>query len=190
MKTISIFNALLLSLFLTSCSSLQSSFIVGERITFLEDEVGNETVWKIENKIFHVRIVGTNSLVASVVEWDSEKKTHDLKTEEIIISQLNDHMFLNVKIDDLYNIHYMVPADNKRVILFYNIDGDELKKHISKGVIETEKDSGIYQLEGTKEEIDKFIIKNHRLIFDPSNVTVGHLISGELKFELKEGRRS
>jgi hypothetical protein len=149
-------------------------------MTFLEDEVGEETVWKIEDKIYHVRIVDTNSLIASIVEWDSDKKAHALKTEEVIVSLLDDHIFLNVKIDDLYHIHYMVPSDGDRVILFYNIDTDELKKHISNGVVETDKDSGIFKLEGSKEEIDKFIIRNFRSIFDPSQATVAHLISGEL----------
>lgn len=180
MKIISIVCSLILTVILTSCSSLQSPYIVGEEITFLEDEVGEETVWKIEDEIYHVRIVDTNSLVATIVEWDSDKKAHTLKTEEIIVSHLDDYMFLNVKIDDLYNIHYVVPSDGDRVLLFYSIDTDGLKKHISKGVIETDKDSGTYKLDGSKEEIDRFIIKNFRSIFDPSQATVAHLISGEL----------
>jgi hypothetical protein len=179
-KIISIASSFIIAIFQTSCSSLQSPYIVGEQITFLEDEVGEETVWKIDDEIYHVKIVSTNSLIASVVEWDSDKKSHALKTEEIIISELADHMFLNVKADDLYHIHYMVPSDGERVLLFYNIDSEELKKHIPNGVIETEKDSGIFKLEGSKEDIDKFILKNFRSIFDPSQATVAHLISGEL----------
>lgn len=176
-STVGLFLAVSL---LVSCSALQSPEIVGERKAFAEDEVGNESVWKIEDQIYYVRVAATNRLVASIVEWDKDRQTHKLETEEIVLSRLGDDQFLNLKIEDLYHIHYLVPSDDGRVLLFYGINPDALNKHLGRGVVKTDARHDVYTLEGTKEEIDQFIRANIKSMYDPGEVTVAHLISGSL----------
>lgn len=165
---------------LVSCSALQSSDIVGERKTFSEEEVGSESVWKIEDQLYYVRVASANRLVASTVKWDKDRQAHKLETEEIVLSRLGDDQFLNLKIEDLYHIHYMVPSDDGRVLLFYGINPDALNKHLGRGVVKRDARQDVYTLEGTKEEVDQFIRAHIKSIYDPRKVTAAHLISGSL----------
>jgi predicted P-loop ATPase/GTPase len=178
MKIIPIINALVLSLFLASCSSLQSPCIIGEKVIFPESAVGTETVWEVDDEIYHIRIISTNAIAGAVVEWDSESQTHKTTTGELVLSELNGKQFLNYKEDDLYHIHRIVPSGNDSIV-FLSIDAEEMKKHISTGRVESEKGS-TYFLKGTKEEIDKFISENVKAIFDSEDIIVAKLISGEL----------
>lgn len=180
MKIISIVSLLLLSLFLASCSSLQSPHIIGDRVIFPDNDVGSETVWEVDEEIYHIKIVSSNVIVGAVVEWDSASKTHKTTSGELVLSELNGKLFLNYKEDDLYHIHRIVPSGNDSVV-FYSVDNEEIKKLISTGRVESEKGNGVYLLKGTKEQIDIFIAENIRTIFDPDSAIVGKLISGELK---------
>lgn len=148
MKVISIVSLVIVSMLLVSCSSLQSPCIIGERVTFSEGDIGSETVWKLDSEIYHIKITSTNSISGALVEWDSKSNAYKTTTGELVLSELSGTKFLNFKDDEVYNVHRIVPADNGSIV-FYSIDEEELKKYISTGRVESEKDIGMYLLKGT-----------------------------------------
>ena len=179
-KILMIISALVLSMLLASCSPVESPYIIGERTVFSENEIGSESVWEIKDQIFHVKIINSNEVVATEVDWDPEERVHKMETHDIIVTELDDHLFLNIRNDEegLYYIHRIVRSD-KHSIVFYSFDEEEIEKHISSGKVHNRTDGGVV-LKGTKEEIDKFIIENIRTIYDLDSVIVAKLISGEL----------
>ena len=164
---------------LSSCSSLKSPYYIGEKVEFSENEIGNETVWRLEEDVYHVKIVSSNEVVVSTVNWVDRNKKFTTENHELVISELDDRLFINLKEDDLYRVLRITPAGQS--IVFYMVDGDQLKKHIPSGKVEFTEKGDVYTLKGSKEEIDQFIRENITTIFNPDHVVVAELLSGELE---------
>ena len=174
MKTI----AILTSLLLTACSTLQSPFYIGERVPFEADDVGNETVWKVNDDLYHVRIVNTNLIVAASLKWDEPTGSFQKKTQEVVVSKLNETLFVNLRKNDLYTVLRATPSDE--FIVFYTAEDAEIKKHLGTRCIESAEGDDTYVLQGTKKEIDAFVTEHLHVLFSQDAILIGELISGEL----------
>jgi hypothetical protein len=180
MKTTALIFPLISILMLASCASLQSPYVIGEATTYSEDEIGNETVWKIDDEIYYARIISTNTVAVSVVKWDQEAQSNSVETVDLIRSELDGHGFVNFKEADAYFISRVAPfGDN--TLVFYPVDNDALEKLIASDHIEQGEKKGAYILKGTKVEIDQFVSEHVEHIFNTDTPVVAELISGKLK---------
>lgn len=178
-RVVCCFGLVALSAMLVACSSLKSPHYVGERVTFQEDAVGSESVWKIEEEIYHVKIVNSNEVVGSLIEWNDEKKAHVPKSFELVVSKLGQHLFFNVMDGGLYNVHRVAMGGDDSVI-FYMLDAEAIKKHEPSGRVEPDKDGNVFTLKGSKAEIDRFVLEHIRSLFNPDEVVVARLVSGDV----------
>ena len=178
-KKLGLICSLICTVFLSACSSIHSPFVIGQAVEFSDDEIGNETVWKIDDEIYHVRVVGSNAVAVGEVKWDQTNRTHTVETTEIILSELDGYRFLNVKEDNSFLICYMAVSGERNVV-FYPVN-ENIKKHLSSGNIERVEKEGAYLLKGSKKEIDEFVRSNLNSLFDTNSPLVAELVCGEIK---------
>lgn len=167
----------LLSLLMTSCSSLQSPHYIGDKVEFQDSDIGKETAWRVDKDIYHVKITGSDKVVASLTRWNKESEEYIAETNEFILSKLEDHFFLNIKDEDFYTVLHISVSDD--MIAFYDLDSDEISKHLESGKIEAE-GKYTFLLKGSKAEIDKFLINHVKVLYDRGTFLPGELVSGDM----------
>jgi hypothetical protein len=180
MKTVLTIVLIVLSSFITACTQLQSPYIIGEMIDCTNEDVDTETIWKVGETHYNIRVVSTNELIGTTFEWSRENKAYVPKTYDLVISELKDHLFLNIKGEDHYSVFYMAVACGGEYMVIYSLDEEEIKKHIPDGKVEYNKDDDVLLLKGSKEEIDIFILENIRDIFRHESPLIAELVTGEL----------
>ena len=174
-------TCLLTTCFLSSsCSSLKSPYYVGEKQPIKDKELSTESVWQAGDAVYFVRMIDTNTVIASTVEWDKATQKHTLSTGQLVLSKLGDTFFLNVKNDDLYTILRMIPsADNSWILL--TIDSGKVEADIAEGKIKAHKDGNSSIItDCSKEELDQYVKDNLQTLFDLNISSVAKLISGKM----------
>jgi len=164
----------------TSCTSLKCKHFPGTQEMITEKQLNSESVWKFGDTIYHVKVANSNRVVASWVEWDDKTDKHRIKSFPVVVSKLNDTMFLNVKIDEFYTILRLTPAGNDSIVLL-TIDGDKVKKDIEKGIIKGSKSDNGYILDCTKQKLESYIKSNLNTLFSLDGAGVLKLIEGKMK---------
>ena len=170
---------LTLSLLCTSCTSMKCKHYVGEREHVSEKELSKKSVWQWGDGVLYVQVVNTNSLIVSSVEWDEENSKHTIDSRQMVLSKLDDVMFLNIQEDGLYTILRILPADEDSIVLL-TVDDDKLEEDIEKGRIKGETKKGDIILDCSKKELDAYIKDNIQTLFSLDGAGVARLISGEM----------
>lgn len=175
------FVSLLVACFLSvSCSSLKSPYYVGEQQPIEDKDLNTDSVWQLGDAVYFVRVVDSNTVVASYVEWDKETQKHTLSTCQLVLSKLGDTLFLNAKDDGLYTILRMIPSIDGSMVLL-TVDSDKVEADIAEGKIKAHKDGSDIITDCSKEELDQYVKDNLQTLFDLDSSSVAKLISGKVE---------
>lgn len=174
------------AVFLASCSELRSQYYVGELVPIEEAELGEESIWQLGCEVYYVRCIDTNHGVAATLEWDNGKDEYTVISYPLIISELGDHVFLNVKKDDYYTILRVAGSCGNSAMLF-TVDEEVMKKAIADGSVKAHASNGHIILDGTKEEQDEYIANNIHTVFAMDCGRIARLLSE--KEESKEKKQ-
>jgi hypothetical protein len=162
----------------TSCSTLKSPHFVGAKEPFGEKDLASETVWTQGDDVYFLKRLDSNTLVAATMEWDAKKNDFAVRSFPIIVTKLGDHLFLNVKEDDLYSIFRVATAcDDEPSLLLFTIDPDKLRKDVAEGKIQAREEGDDIILECTKEEQDAYILENINTVFHMDGASIVRQIS-------------
>ena len=164
----------------TSCTSLKCKHFPGTQEMVDEKQLSSESIWKLGEAVYHVKVANSNRVVASYVKWDDKTDKHRLKSFPVIISKMDDTLFLNVKTDEFYTILQLTPAGDESIVLL-TIDHDKVEKDIEKGIIKGSKKDGDYILDCTKQELESYIKTNINTLFSLNGAGVLKLIEGKMK---------
>ena len=175
----SIFTAsiILLSTMLSSCSSLKSQYYVGEKQPITEEDLKEESIWKIGEDVFNVRVVDTNTVIASSMKWDERTNKHIVSSSQLVLSELGHTKFLNVKDDDLYTILRLVGGSDGDSFAFLTVDAHKVERDIAEGKVKAHKEGSDIIMDGSKEELDAYIQENINTLFSVEGAGIAHLIS-------------
>ena len=167
----------------TACSTLKAPHIAGEQEPVVKEDLGSETVWMQGEDVYFVKRVDSNTLVAATMEWDGKNNDYTVRSFPIIVSKLGDHLFLNVKQDDLYSIFRVATAceDEEKAFMLFTVNPDRLKKDMAEGHIQAREEDDDIILECTKEEQDAYILENINTVFHMDGGSIARQISGEEK---------
>jgi hypothetical protein len=178
-KTINMIVFCMLSLGMASCASLKSKHYVGEKESGAEKDLKKETIWQFQEKVYYVRAIDPQTLIASTLEWNDEKKKYEVKTSQIVISKLNENLFLNLKPEkeDLYTILRLSPSTDK-IMAIFTVDSDIIQKHMKEGRVKAVKKGDDFILELSKEQLDKYVQENINDLFNYKNAGIIKAIKG------------
>ena len=171
---------------LTACNTLKSPHYVGEAETFDADEMSEVSVWTQNDTAYFVKVVDSNTLIAATLEWDKQKNDFVARSFPIIISLLEDHMFLNVKDGDLYTILRIAGTDEEETIVLFTVDLEKMKRDISEGIIKGRIEERTVVMECTKEEQDAYIREHFNSLFAMGGGNLVRRISEEKKRKTNE----
>jgi hypothetical protein len=157
-----------------SCSTLKSPHYVGEQEPMSEKDLAEITVWENGDDVFFVKRVDSNILVAATLEWDSKINDFSVRSFPVIVSKLGDHMFLNVREDDLYSIFRVAGAcdDDEPIFALFTIDPDKMKQDMADGKIKARKEKDDVIMECAKEEQDAYILENIDTMFHMDGASI------------------
>lgn len=156
-----------------SCSTLKSPHYVGEQQPATEKELADITVWKQGEDVYFVKRVDSNTLVAATLEWDDKSSDFAVRSFPFIVSQLEDHLFLNVKADEFYSIFRMAgTCQDDQTLLLFTIDSDKMKQDIADGKIKARREKDNIIMECSKEEQDAYILENFDTMFDMDGASI------------------
>lgn len=184
MKNIKILLSLYLSLFLAGCTTVITKEPIGDVIN-IEKELLNEEnskhqvdgAWNGDTILFTKVLDDGKTIKFATILWDKEKNDFVIDSQEILLSKLNEKIYINQKAQNEYHIAAMgfalSESENNELmdILVFYPDGDLFKKAIKektlKGKIEKIKSGGtnIY-IQSNSEELNSFIENNHGKLFD------------------------
>lgn len=101
--------AMLITLTLTcaSCASLKCEHFPGTRESIADKGLGGKSIWKFGSEVFHVQTVNPTKVVASYVKWNDETDKHELESGEVVLSKLDETLFLSFR--NRGSLHH--PAD-------------------------------------------------------------------------------
>jgi hypothetical protein len=175
---LSLVSLLALCFLSSSCSSLKSPYYIGEKQPM--EGLSTDSVWQTGNAVSFVRVVDSNTVVASWVKWDKNSQKHTLSTSPLVLSKLGDTLFLNVKEDDLYTILRIIPAPDGSMVLL-TVDSDKVKADIAAKKIKAHTENSDIITDCSKEELDQYVKDNLPTLFDLNSSGVARLISGKLE---------
>ncbi|MEA3346863.1 MAG: hypothetical protein U9Q21_02100 [Candidatus Auribacterota bacterium] len=160
-------GCVIISLFLTSCASLKSKHYVGIKEPIEKEDLEEESIWQFEDKVFYVRALDPATAIASSLKWDDSKKEYKIITTQVVLTKLDEHLFLNLKgeKEDLYTILRLTGSMDGTMIIF-TVDDEEIEKHIKEGKVKAIKKGDNFILELTKEELDSYVRENLNNLFD------------------------
>lgn len=169
-----------LALTCASCASLKSQHFPGTRESIAEKGLSGKSIWKFGTEVCNVQTVTPNKVVASWVKWDEATATHKLQSCEVVLSKLDETLFLNLQIDGLYTILRVVPAGEHEVVLL-TIDNEKVEADLENGAIKGTKKGGEFTLECSKDELDAYFRANLNTLFSLKAAGVLKLIEGKMK---------
>ncbi|MDD2599497.1 MAG: hypothetical protein PHO37_09765 [Kiritimatiellae bacterium] len=167
-----------LALSCASCASLKCEHFPGERELIADKGLSGRSIWKFGTETFHVQTVNPNKVIASWVKWDEATATHTLESVEVVLSKLDETLFLNLRKDGLYTILRVVPAGEHEVVLL-TIDNAKVDADFEKGAIKGNKKGGEFTLECSKEELEAYVRANLNTLFSLKASGVLKLIEGK-----------
>ena len=171
-KVMILIGCVIICLFLSSCYTLQSKHVVGEKNIIEYKKIDAENRWQYKDEDFFTRVIGPGTLVGSSLRWDESKKEYKASNGQIVLTQLDETNFLNIKGDkeDLYTIYRMDYSGDGSIVV-YTIKEETMDRHIKEGKVKATKtkNNNSYILELTKEEIDIYIQENINNLFDYGN---------------------
>lgn len=177
-KTISAFGMLAIAAAVSSCSVLQSKYYPGQVADIGEGDLAAETIWMLNEDVYHVHRIGSNDLVAARLNWNERKKEYEVDSFPVVISELGDHLFVSTKDGGLYTIFRLAGAGEEHFVL-YLVDSEKMEQAIEEGKVKAHtKDRNII-LDGTKEEQDAYLLGNMDSVFSMDHVVVGRMIAGK-----------
>ena len=179
-RILTVFCCFLLSVGAISCTSFKSRHYAGEMMLLTEEDISAETIWKIGDSVYFVRMVGEGTIVAATLNWDEDKGAYAMQAHELVPSKIGDHRFMNVKDGDYYTILRLVGAGEDEVVLL-TVDKDKLEKDMAEGLLQAHKEDGDIVMDGTKEALDRYIGSHIETLFALDAAGVARLIAGELK---------
>lgn len=174
--------SLLALLLVSSCTSFKATDFPGEEIDLDGDEISEDTVWTLDNQVYHARRIDDSaSFVVSMVEWDEKTGSHRLSSQQAVLSELGNTRFLSIKEDDHYVILRLLVGNDDRTLMLANLDSEALEESIESGELKATQDEDGILFQGTKEELDAFLSAEAAPPFDYSVVGVLRLLSGEIQ---------
>ena len=179
---------LTISIGLLSCSVLQSPHYVGEKIDISEEDLSNQSIWVHKEDVYYVRRTGTNTFLAATMKWDAKKSAFTVHSFPLFLSELGDHLFLNIKNGDLYTILRVACCDDESIILF-TVDLNMMKQEIADGKVKAHEDDGNIIMGCSKEEQDEYISNNIHHIFHMDGASIARKLSEEKKSASPSGEQ-
>lgn len=113
----------------------------------------------------------------STLVWDEKENAFKKVDSEVVVSQLDDDFFLNVKEDGVYTIVRMTSTLDGEFIVIFEANGEKLKADAEAGVVKLKErgegeDSSVFNLDITKRELDEYVADNIDELFSKSSVGV------------------
>lgn len=170
---------------LVSCSELRSPHYVGEVVEIMEEDLGRESAWVMDEELYWIRRTGSNSFVAATMEWNRKTETYEARTAPILLTQLDDHLYLQLKEDDEYIILRAACSQDESLILF-TIKKDIIEKDVQEGKIRARISGNKITLECSKEEQDEYIRDNVERIFSYDCARVARKVYEEKNADRKK----
>ena len=166
-KIILMFCGLMVCLSMASCHVMKSKHFPGKMVMVKDKDIGKEMSLHFEKKTFSVKFVDKDSAVIAYLQWNKEKKNYDVISRNMVISEIGETHFLNVKVDkDNYAILRYAASDNKEKFVLYTIDKDKVEKDIAAGLIEAKIVGHDVIFDMTKDKFDRYITENLNTLFD------------------------
>lgn len=165
---------------LLSCTSMKSHHIVGQEQVLTEKDLSQESIWKMGNDVFFVRLMDDNTLIAASMDWNKNTQTYSVVSYPLVVSKLGEYTFLNIKEGDLFTILRLVGAEGGAVVLL-SVDGDKIETDMAAGRIEAHRDDQAFIFSGSKAELDRYIETHINTLFSLEAVGIVEMLSGELK---------
>lgn len=179
--------ALVLCTGLISCSTLHSPYYVGEISDISEEDLAEESIWVMDEDTYTIRRTGSNSFVAATMEWNSNTKEYNAHTSPILLTELDDHLFLNIQDDDGYLIIRAVCSLDESLVLF-TIDKDKIEQDIKSKKLKAREDGDHIFMECSKEEQDEYIRNNIETMFSYECARVARMVYEKEKKRTKNSR--
>ena len=179
-RILSLFCCFALSVGAVSCTSLKSRHYPGEKVALTEEDISPQTVWKAGEDVYFVRLAEDGTLAAATLKWEAQKGAYAMQTYQLVPSKIGDNQFLNVKDGDYYTLLRLVGAGEDTVVLL-TVDADKIEKDVADGVLQARKEEGNFVMEGSKEDLDRYIAGHIDTLFSLEAAGVARLISGQLK---------
>ena len=179
-RIFALFCCLVLSVGAVSCTSFKSRHYAGEKVPLTKEDISADTVWKIGDDVYFVRLVEGGMLVAATLNWDEAKGAYSPRTYQLVPSKIGNHHFLNVKDGEYYTILRLVGGGEDSMVLF-TVDKDKLEKDMADGLLDAREEDDNIIMDGSKEALDRYIADHIETLFSLDAAGVARLISGELK---------
>jgi hypothetical protein len=185
-RRIAILTTLLVACLISGCASLETPFVVGEPVSFNEDSMQEDLVFRLAGAPYILRLVDAETFRVATVEWDKEEEVFQLVSGELVVSQLGkDTRLLNFRIDGVE--HYTVlklsheegdleSADFQAVA--HTVDEafmDRLAKtgRVTRIQERDDREGPTFMLEGDKSAVDRFFrIHSSRLFESRSGLEI------------------
>ena len=177
-RTLTTAGMLALSIGLSSCSELRSPHYVGTIKSMDKGDIGCSSIWKMADEVYYVRCLNSTSCVAATLEWNKNMGEFTVNSFPIIISELDDHLFLNVNNGDYYTILRLACAFDDAIVLF-TIDKDKMAQDVADGEIKAHVDGDHIYMDCSKHEQDEYISRHMNSMFPMDQGRVVQLISEE-----------
>jgi|GEM_PF-1767595 len=164
-RTIALIIGLVLAV-TAACSRMQSAHYPGTKEPLFEellalDDARQVSVWKYDDDLFYVKPLDKYSAVAASLQWNAAQEAFELVSRQLVITRIDDHLFLNIKEGGLYTILRMAFAHtsgNDPIVLF-TVKEAKLKADMAAGKIKTKPsaDKDTFVLDMDKKALDTYI---------------------------------
>lgn len=160
---------------LASCNGLKSQHYPGDILIIDEKDLATESIWIWGNDAYYVRRTPTNTLTATSLNWDKNKGEYTASTTLLVLTKLDGHNFLSIKGGERYTIFRAEVSGDDSVVLF-SVDMDKAEQDIAAGKVNAHRDDKSIIMEGTKEELNAYIIINSNALFSIDTASIARLI--------------
>jgi hypothetical protein len=111
--------------------------------------------------------------MASSLRWDNNSNRFTQVDSEIVISELAEQKFLNVKEGNLFTILRLVGTIDGQFVIFEPSRG-KLEKDITAGLIKVKDNSDrrVFELDMSKKKLDAYVEKNLLELFELDSLSV------------------
>ena len=152
---------------LSACTSLKCEHYVGVKEPIAENDIGEETIWRYRDKVYFLKVVDPQTVVASTLVWDDAAQRHQVVASEIALTKLDDHLFLNIRDEEerYYSIFRLSPSMDGPMVLF-SVSRDKLEADIKAGRIEADSGKNSIVLKVTKAQLDAYVRENLFTLFN------------------------
>ena len=169
-----------------SCAAIKSVHYVGKKESVFNGYSKEISIWKYEKQVIYVKPIDDYIAITSTLEWDQSKKLFSASNAQILITNIGDHKFLNIKEDSLFTILKLAPSSDGQLVLF-TINEEKIKKDIEESRIKIKDRKNFdYNLDLSKEELDNYISENINSLFD---YTISGVVSPIIGLQKKDAKK-